>query len=243
MKIKQAVIYRLKDVRKSILLFYLIVFASYLLINILANLESVHVSGMSGLEMSSMIFLLVIGLNSFKPTFYLFVQNGVSRKTMYHSYLISMLISSAIMAFIDAVVFTLIGPKLGIISLFEQLYTGFYEDQLLIRLMVTFLWCLTAYFAFCNIGYFITVLYYRMNKALKLIISISVPCTLFIGVPILDSYFNGKITRMFVETFDFFFGTGADRNPFASVISCCCISLVLVLLSFGFVKKVVVKRI
>ncbi len=242
MKIKQAVIYRLRDVKKSVISFYLIIFASYILLSILTRIESVHVTQMSSLEMATMIFLLCIGLNSFKPIFYLLVQNGVSRKTMFYSFMISMLVSSAVMAFIDSVIYSLVETSLGISSLFEQLYVGLYEEQLVVRIFVTFVWALCAYFAFGVIGYFISILYYRMNKSLKLIVSISVPCLLFIGLPIIDTYFNGKVTLMIRKTFDFFFGTGAKPNPFISAISCCCLSIIFLALSFGLSKKAVIKR-
>lgn len=242
MKIKQAVIYRLKDVKKSILVFYLIVIASYLFISFLASLESVNMTQMSGFEAATMIFLLVTGLNSFKPAFYLFMQNGISRKTMFYSYFISMLVASGIMALIDSIAYTLVGSNRGIFSLFDQLYNKLYEDQLVVKVLVNFIWAWSAYLAFSLIGYFITILYYRMNKVLKLIVSISVPCLLFIVLPIVDTYYNGEISLFIDKAFDFLFGSGAHVNPFASVLSCSLISIIFAVLSFCLARKAVIKK-
>jgi peptidoglycan/LPS O-acetylase OafA/YrhL len=243
MKIKQAVIYRLKDVRNSLLTFYLVVLACFVFFKIVGSLESVHMSQMNGLEMATIMFLFVLGLFSFRSTFYLFIQNGVSRKTMFYSYIITMLAVSGFMALIDTLAYNLNSSKRGINSLFEQLYSTQYDDELVVKILVAFVWSLSAYLAFSIIGYFVSTIFYRMNKTLKIIVSVSVPCLLFIALPIVDSYYDGKVTRWISNTFDFFFGTGEQLNPFISVLTCCGISIILGICSYALVKKAVIKRI
>ena len=242
MKLKQSVVYRMKDIRKSILIFYLIVIASYIFTAFLNSLESIHMSQFGGIEIGSMIFLFIVSMNSFKPAFYLLMQHGVSRKTMFNSFIISAIIASGVMALIDSICYTLLGTGKSVNTMFEQVYTGLYDDNLLIKVLVTFVWALSAYLAFSMAGYFISVLYYRMNKTLKLIVSITVPSFIFIIMPAIDVYFGWNITRWIGKAFELMLGTGENMNPFRSVITCSILSIIGALLSYGLVKKAVVKR-
>lgn len=82
----------------------------------------------NGLEVSAFIFLFVIGLNTFKENFGMFLQNGVSRKTIFAGKLLSTCAVCAIMAVVLEVLASL--AKLGsgyrdiqLGTLYEMLYS------------------------------------------------------------------------------------------------------------------------
>jgi hypothetical protein len=242
MKLKQSVLYRLKDLKNSIFAFYLTIIAIILLVIILKSINSLNVTTFGGTELGSMILLFVLSLCSFKSAFYMFVQNGVSRKTMFYSYLISAMVVSGTMALIDSVCYTLLGTRGYANSTFEQIYFEVNYDTIMLKILVSFIWTVSAYMAVSVIGFFITVLYYRMNKIFKLIVSISIPCLLLIILPAVDIYYEGRITSTLRKCFQFLLGTGENINPLNSVITCGCVSIVFAMISYGMVKKVAIKR-
>ncbi|MEE0931913.1 MAG: hypothetical protein U0L64_02585, partial [Clostridium sp.] len=61
-------------------------------------------SSMSGVEFSTVIFLFVCGLNSFKSNFYFAKSNGISRKTFIKGLLISSIPISLVMSIIDVII-------------------------------------------------------------------------------------------------------------------------------------------
>ena len=75
---------------------------------ILMVLISLYIFGgrvtMSGIEVSTVIFLFVCGLNSFKSNFYFAKSNGISRKTFIKGLLISSIPIALVMSIIDIII-------------------------------------------------------------------------------------------------------------------------------------------
>ena len=92
---KSAMIYQISEMKKPLLIYYAIIFF-LLLASFLTTEVFLHISAngttINGIEISSMIFIFVCGLNSFKEPFRMFLQNGLSRKTLFLSYLCSLLL-------------------------------------------------------------------------------------------------------------------------------------------------------
>ena len=61
-------------------------------------------STMSGMELSTVIFIFVCGLNSFKSNFYFAKSNGISRKTFIKGLLISIIPIALVMSIIDIII-------------------------------------------------------------------------------------------------------------------------------------------
>ena len=75
---------------------------------ILMVLISLYIFGgrvtMSGIEVSTVIFLFVCGLNSFKSNFYFAKGNGISRKIFIKGLLISSIPIALVMSIIDIII-------------------------------------------------------------------------------------------------------------------------------------------
>ncbi len=246
MKLKNAILYRIYDNRKALIIFYIAIVSILLLVyvpSMITNTKNHSSSGrVEGMEMASIIFLFVLGLNSFKESFRMFMQNGMSRRTILKSFLFSAVIISFSMAVIDRIiniVFRVLFASLGsinYISLFQRV-PGIPSKGLLFFLS-TILLSFFAYAAAMMLGYFITTMYYRMNKSLKLIVSIGVPGFLFMLLPIIDySLFKGAIFSGMKRVLTFSFG-----NFLMIIVSCIVLYAVFAALSWLLVKKVVVKE-
>ncbi|HPZ21907.1 MAG TPA: hypothetical protein PKV05_02630 [Bacillota bacterium] len=244
---KSAMIYQIAEMKKSLLIYYAIMLflllASFLTTEVFFHF-SANGTTINGIEISSMIFIFVCGLNSFKEPFRMFLQNGLSRKTLFLSYLCSLLPVSGVMAIIDTSIGA-IGRSLGSYqSAFHEFYRQYFPavgpGQVFI---VVFALSLMLYTTSALTGYFITSLYYRMSKGLKLLVSIGVPVLLIIVLPIVDmGYANGVISRSIGEILLLASGVKAGYNPLYPLGSCIILSSVLAGLTYLLQRRAVIKE-
>lgn len=200
----------------------------------------------SGLEVASVIFLFVAGLNSFRVPFLFFLVNGVSRKTMFRSTVISFIIISAIMAFVDTLSGLIFYRLAKYITLFEMPYglryggEAFqYNPQFIFERLV---WLFCLYVLAIMVGYFVTVLYYRMNMAWKYIVSIGVPAFFIFGLPIVNSAIDGRVSIFFVELFLKIMGLWNGRNPYPAMLSFICGTIFFAMLGYMLTRKAAIKK-
>lgn len=243
---KSAMIYQISEMKKPLLIYYAIIFF-LLLASFLTTEVFLHISAngttINGIEISSMIFIFVCGLNSFKEPFRMFLQNGLSRKTLFLSYICSLLPVSGVMAIIDTSIGA-IGRSLGSYqSAFHEFYRQYFPAVGPGQVFVGFALSLLLYTTSALTGYFITSLYYRMSKGLKLLVSIGVPVLLIIVLPIVDmGYANGAISRGLGEIFLLASGVKAGYNPLYPLGSCIILSSVLAGLTYLLQRRAVIKE-
>jgi hypothetical protein len=243
---KSAMIYQISEMKKPLLIYYAIIFF-LLLASFLTTEVFLHISAngttINGIEISSMIFIFVCGLNSFKEPFRMFLQNGLSRKTLFLSYLCSLLPVSGVMAIIDTSIGA-IGRSLGSYqSAFHEFYRQYFPAVGPGQVFVGFALSLLLYTTSALTGYFITSLYYRMSKGLKLLVSIGVPVLLIIVLPIVDmGYANGAISRGLGEILLLASGVKAGYNPLYPLGSCIILSSVLAGLTYLLQRRAVIKE-
>jgi hypothetical protein len=247
MNIKTAVKYQIYEFKKPFLIYYFIIYMIFALFflstsPLIRNGADVNLGGM---EAASMIFIFVSGLNSFKETFRMFIQNGLSRKTLFISFVCGIIPISAFMALIDSIN----GVLAGMVSNYQTAYMQFYGQRYagssngILQLVEGFLWSIFAYAMLAMTGYFITTLYYRMNKGLKFIVSIGVPAFFFIILPIIDTNFtDGVISKGITNFFSFAWGYKNGFNPYFSMVTCTLIFALFGGLSYLLIRKAVVKE-
>ena len=238
MNIKISVKYQFQDITRA-----LIIFCGILLILILTLFIPGLQGTTNGLEISAFIFLFVIGLNTFKENFGMFLQNGVSRKTIFAGKLLSTCVVSAIMAVLSCV------AKLGggyrdiqLGTLYEMLYTermASISPVLVVveNLLMLFCCCL----AFMMVGYFITIAYYRMEKHWKLLISVGLPVLCFVLLPIVDTVLGGVIFLSIFRVLMFATGLQFD-SPYICMLSALTVTAVFSGLSWLLMRRAVVKN-
>ena len=186
--------YYLNSLRNSFLMAFGIILGLSLSFGIVlrsAQSENLDYS-ISGFELTFMIFTLVTGLVSFRESFRFFQQNGISRKSQFTGWAVSLLVLSAV----EAVVAILSGRVLGLFfnyrGIFNQLYQTLQTSGNPALLLVQeFLWVCMACLVLGWAGFSFALLYYRLSKMGKILVSILVPGTLFILLPMADQHFLG----------------------------------------------------
>lgn len=250
MNIKTSLKYKLKDNLRSIIIYYFVILCviCLMVVSVAIPDSDVH-SNLNGMEMATVIFLFVIGLNSFKENFLMLLQNGSSRKTIFTSGVLSMLIISAGMAVIDFIILMLSKLATGnmkalkVMGIFEINYGrhvdnigGFqaHTESLIFQILM--------YLAFVLIGYFITIAYYRMNKAAKTAVSIGVPVGIFVILPLIDgTLLKGRISDWTNDLFNYAFGL-QSQSPYHAMVTFLLISVVFAALSWLLMRRAVVKN-
>ncbi len=151
--------YQVRDSLAAVAIFYLALVAVGVFL-------SMWDGSSSGFEFASAIFIFVAGLNAFKSSFRFLQFLGVTRKTFFVGSLMALLAIAAGMTVIDMLFGTLFAQIHPYTTLFAQSYA---QGSLLSQ----FVWGFALLTMFALIGFFITALYYRRNKILKIVISLS----------------------------------------------------------------------
>lgn len=243
---KLAAKYYLNSLRNSLLIAFAIVFGIILFIGIIfrsaqnSNPDSFSIYSISGFESTVMIFTLVSGLVSFREAFRFFQQNGISRKSQFMGWAVSLLSLSII----EAIFAILSGRVLGLFfnynGAFDQLYYPLQASTNSALLLVQeFLWvCMTCLFIGW-LGFAIAILYYRLSKIGKILVSILVPGSLLILLPIADQHFlRGGYSWLLKQLAMLITGyLPGGIYPMVPVISALVGSAVLVFLSWLMMRR------
>lgn len=246
MKLKSVLKYNFSNVKTGILIFYLVIFIVIILlgstVSIMSNGKTNVTTG--GAELASFIFLFVVGLNSFKEDFLFLSVNNIPRKLQYKAFLITALSISCIMAAIDTAYSNTLSQFLTYKPAFIQVYDKWtIQTATPLVIVSAFIWSAVLYLAAYLVGYFITNLYYYMNKIAKIAVSVGVPVWFVIILPLIDSEITkGKIAKFIGDTFLIFVGLKDTVNPYIAVLSLLLVSAVAAGLSFLMVRRAVVKN-
>lgn len=242
MKQKAAVRYLLQSYRRPILIFYGIVLLVYALLCAFGKLQ-ISINGqnlsMSGVNVTSMIFLFVCGLNAFKEDFYFFLQNGVSRKTQFTALCLSTPVVALIMAAADSAIDLLIGLFLPYNSLFGMLYgdaaAGF------TGVLMQTAWILCLYLSILAAGYLIALFYYRMNTMLKVLVSVGVPVFFTLVLPLLDAASGNRVAALLLKMGTAVFGLQNGPKPLIGMLFLLACAVVCGILARLLQRRAVLK--
>jgi hypothetical protein len=254
MNLKVSVKYQLDENKRPVIIFYIIAFLLWAvsLIAIMPANGSDTIKGrLGGIELATIIFLFIAGMNSFRDTFRMFMQNSISRKTLFTGRLICVIVISGIMALIDTIinitgriVIASVSKTFINQSFFEIIYGMRYNSQFpnFLFTVESILFAVASYSAASMFGYFITVLYYRLNKGGKIIVSVGVPVLLFITLPFVDSFILNSAIEKGLKRFSLFaFGLSNGAKPWMGIMTLVLTFLFFSGLSWLMIKKAAVK--
>jgi hypothetical protein len=188
----------------------------------------------SGIEAATVIFVFISGLCSFKEAFLMLMQNGISRRTFFLGRIITVLSVALTMALIDQIIIIASKAVSGLTdniiesrSLFEQLYhTKASGMSFAGSTLSSFVFAFSLYLCFMSAGYLITLIFYRLNKAGKLVIGIGVPVGLFTVLPIFDLIAaGGRISAAIYHFIAFAFGL--ETHQLANALITCIVAFFL----------------
>lgn len=230
MKIKQSLTYHLQSSKKSIIIYYIVmagVFALSLCMSTISRFVfNTNATSSTDLTQITIFFLFVSGLNFFKENFRMSIQNAVSRRTFFISAVTAMAIIALGMAIVDNLIL-LLGNLINGVSAGTD--TAFSFIQILIlssnpsissmgMFSLNFIYGILSYLFAFVLGYLITLIYYRLPKLWKIIVSISIPVGVFVLLPIVDLFvFNLQITELFSKAFIFI--TSSTIITFVTIIA------------------------
>jgi hypothetical protein len=246
MRLKSIVKYYFSDIKNSVIIFYLIIAAIAMLIgcSVTFATESNVEGTIGGGEMATVIFVFIVGLNSFKQNFLFLSVNNIPRTRQFQGFVLSALAVSGIMAAVDTTYASILSEFVNYSSAFMQIYGDWITQTSKPFVIATsFIWSTVLYMAAITGGYLITSLYYRMIKLLKIIVSIGVPVMLSIVLPAVDATLaGGRIGKWLQEVLLVVGGLGNGINPYIAVLSLVVGTAVVAVLSFLLVRKAVVKE-
>lgn len=168
--------YEFFDALNSIKAYYAILIAIFVSITLLAGTNDGEIKS-SGIEFSTIIFIFIAGLNSFKNSFKFTQGNNISRKTFFQGLMISTLPTAALMAVADVILNRIYNLVVFCPTIYDMLYSkGFGEhywsqSNSFSTLLGTVMFLVFLYAMAFNLGVLINLIYYRSNTVLKVIIS------------------------------------------------------------------------
>lgn len=223
MNVKASVKYLSYDYKKTVRWYYISMVSVILFLSFLSII--VKNSGgftFGSMEFTTAVLAFIVGLYSFKESFFMMLQNGISRKTMFISRLITIFVTCLTLAAIDRLILNAgallhkINDQLVIESLYDLMFeTRIAKLNIVLANFEAIFVMMFIYMSVLLTGYFIAIAYYKMNKVLKIAVSISVPAVLFVFLPIIDyMVFKGQIARFIGKLLNFIFGrnTGTPYN-------------------------------
>lgn len=245
MKVLRTAKYHIYDNLKPIKIYYMVVVLIDILLILLSRNENGSVRT-SGTEFATVVFLFVAGLNSFRSSFKFAQANCVSRKTFFKGLFISVFPITAAMSVIDLIINRIFNIFIESPTLFEMTYGSYYDvlagnvsrwtqDNSFSTLAATAIWQFAMYTMAFWIGIFVTLVYYRSNKIMKIIVSVS-PFALLI--------LFGNIVRhlpydAIIAVGNFF--VKAFKTPYMSSLAFLITAMVLTGFSFLLTRRAIAK--
>jgi len=249
MKIKTAFRYQAEDNKKAVLVYYLVVLVTFFGMYVLSLLVGNEgtMSGNNAFEMITAIFLFICGLCAFKESFGMAIQNGVSRKSLFVSRLAVMGAISGGLAVIDVLLSFVFGflARFNDRFFYEAMFTLLYDRRIqeigtVQKVFEMLLFNIALYLAASAVGYFITILYYRLNTAGKIAVSIGVPALFIIGPSVDFSLTGGTITQRVLDLIAYAMG-GPNENVYITIGVAVAICALFSLCAWLLMRRAVVK--
>lgn len=252
MRLKNSYLYQVKEWIRPVIIFYSVVFLITVLSSISAFIDDSSVISVFGWDFAVIIFMFVVGCSTFSEDFPMHLQNSVSRKTFYGAKILSVLSISAIVTAVYTVfsllihiVFQFLFKNIGAVeisSLFEQIY--FNSDEIFSFSM--YLWVALIIFAasvfVCMLGVFISAVFYRAQKLVKISLAVGVPAIFIVVLPIVDvTLFSGTL---YTELFRFLgnvFGI-FEQLPWKALVSFGVLFAVSAVAGWLLIRKAPIKN-
>jgi hypothetical protein len=241
--------YNVKSNLKPLIIFYLI-FITLITSIVIINKTSGGGIGSSGIEFSSVIFLFVIGLNSFKENFYFSQANNISREDYFKSMAVTILPVALGMSLIDLVINRTYNVFMASPTIYDMAYGSssysfinvetWTQSNSIQTLLGTATFLFAFYIVAFAIGLLITMIYFKCNKIMKVLVTLSpLLFQAILGIIVYKSpEFEGKL-EVFIENI---LGINT-RNSYMAVMTFICLFIILMFFVYILVRKAVVKRV
>ena len=232
--------YALKDSVKSSLIFIGIIIVIFIFMTLVV---SVNVNGeiisINGAGFAAMIFVFVASVSTLASDMRYMNQSGFSRKTSYANFIgVFLVIALALAIVIQLIVFLFkmfAVDGVEILSDFSMLFGSDMNGELPLSIA----WLFFAIVATSSLGFFIAMLYQKMEIKVKIFVSVGVPVFFLMIVPILDyAFFNNAITNAISTAINFILGVyNGAVSPLLSIGMLALVSIVLFEITYVFLVR------
>ena len=247
MKLKSIVKYNLNSLKNSIIIYYSIFITVCLLSAILSGNGNIS---SSGLEISSVIFIFVAGLNLFKENFYFMKSNNVSRKDFLYGTALSMIPIALFMSIIDIIINRVYNIFIKCPTIYDMVYANigsgewynsidWIQSNSIATLFNSFIFQASLCLASLALGFLITIIYYKCNKFMKIVISIA-PVVLFTLLNIIGAVYtniSSNINKFLITIFGL-----NTHNSYAAVLTFLVSFIVFIGLARFLTRKAIIKQ-
>ncbi|WP_010250388.1 hypothetical protein [Acetivibrio cellulolyticus] len=237
--------YQIFNTINSIMIFYAIFITVIVFLGVLTR--TIEGSSSSGLEVSTIIFLLVAGLNSFKSNFKLMQANNVSRKVFVKGLLIGVFPITLAMSLIDLIINRVYNIFINCPTIFDMIYgnfrglrEGWMQSNNIQTLFGTVIWQFAVYSAVFIFGILVSLCYYRSNKKLKVLISI-VPAMLVVFSANINQILLAALNINIGEIFASALGL-QSQNPYLAVFSFAVLGILFSIAIYLLTRKAIIKE-
>lgn len=186
-------------------------------------------------DMIAIIWIFILGLVSFVPSFKFMLANAVSRKSLFWANIFSMAIISVAWAAALTLVLSFIN-KMHLKMI--VVYPLFYKDS---STMGTVVWFSGTFFLLIVLGWFITMAYYRSSKRMMYAISLA-PFILSGILTVINQTTGGKlfdsIIKFIVTAMGF---SGSVPNPYIGSVSMLLFAGIICALNYLLIRKAQLK--
>lgn len=184
-------------------------------------------------DSATLIFLFVLGLNSFKESFKFSSANGVSRKRYFRESLLALAGIAALAALIESLL-PLVSHSF---TRHEMLYMTIYKNT---GLLAASAWTFALYYFVLITGWLINLVYYRSSSSIKLLFSLS-PVFIILLLIGLNKLAGGSVFIAIGNFISFYWGI-TDSNSYVAVLNLLATALLFSGLIFLLMRKAPVKE-
>ncbi|MBX4264256.1 hypothetical protein [Clostridium estertheticum] len=235
--------YNIKSSLKSIIIYYIIFIGALTSLEILRKFSG----GTTGLEVSSVVLLFVLGLNLFRENFYFTQANNIPRADYFKAIAMAILAIGFAMSIVDVI----INRVYNIFTLSPTIYDMIYSEVFRLSAgiqsnsMKTLFGTVTFLFAFYiaafGVGLLTTMIYYKCNKTMKVLVSL-IPIAVY-GIVSHNNFELGEKIKDFIgNMLGISISIGGTRNSYMAVITFICLFIITMFFVYILVRKAVVKR-
>jgi len=196
------------------------------------------VSGISSgsSDLIAFIWIFILGILFFIPSFKFMLANAVSRKNLFWSNILSMSILSVAWTVIFMLLISFIS-KMNIKII--VLYNIFYKGSSAMGIAV---WFIAIFYLLIVIGWFINMIYYRSSRRMAYVISFS-PFILSGILTLINQSTNGDLFKYIIKFIVAAMGfSGSTPNPYIASVSMLLTAVVICGLNYLLIRKVQIKQ-
>ncbi|WP_291650177.1 hypothetical protein [Clostridium sp.] len=247
MKLRSIVKYNINSIKNSIIIYYSI----FIIVCVALGLLSKNGNGSSsGLEISTAIFLFIVGLNLFKENFYFAKSNNVPRRDFLYGTVISMIPVVLGMSIIDIIINRIYNIFMKCPTIYDMLYTNigsgewyhsidWVQGNSIGILLNTLIFQASLYLAVFSLGFLITIIYYKCNKFMKVVVSV-VPVAIFTVSNVIGTAYPNIVNNI-NKFMEIIFGWNT-KNSYAAVLTFIVSFIIFIGMSRFLTRKAIIKQ-